>query len=272
MRSLRFGSRHASARIVASKRVRALSAVERASRGPLVGRITSHPLQSRQFASASSSSVPLFVKTEETPNPRSLKFIPVDRDVLPSSFGLLSAEFKDLSDARNVSPLAVGLLQLNGVDSVFLGADFVTVTKDADSQWGQVRPIVTSKLMEVYSDPNFVAVTRNPSEIESTRVLDAHDEDDEVVELILELLEQRIRPMVMEDGGDIHFRQWDEATGVVTVQLSGSCVGCPSSLITLKHGVEQMLKHYIPEVTAVQEAPDETDADDRSLSFTPTTD
>lgn len=145
------------------------------------------------------------------------------------------------------SPLAKSLFNLDeGIKSVYLGYDFVTVTKYATSHWSHLQTPIFGAIMDFYAtnQPAFLDVP----EVTDTTIL---DDDDEVVAMIKELLETRIRPAVQEDGGDIRYVGFEEETGIVTVQLAGSCVGCPSSSVTLKNGVENMLMHYIPEVTNV---------------------
>ena len=154
------------------------------------------------------------------------------------------------------SPLAKDLFKVDGVKAVYFGSDFVTVTKRAESKWQFMRPEIFSVLMDFFEDPNNKVLLDKP-QITDTTIL---EDDDEIVAMIKELIEDRIRPAVQEDGGDIHYVNFEEDTGLVTVRLAGSCVGCPSSSITLKQGVENMLMHYIPEVTAVvaeEEEPEE---------------
>lgn len=155
------------------------------------------------------------------------------------------------------SPLATKLFKIDGVKAVYFGSDFVTVTKYAEHKWQLMRPEIFSTLMDFFETPNFKVMLDAPL-ITDTTIL---DDDDEVVAMIKELIEDRIRPAVQEDGGDIRYKGFDETTGMVTVQLAGSCVGCPSSSITLKQGVENMLMHYIPEVTAVQALEEETEGE-----------
>mmetsp|Transcript_6310 Transcript_6310/g.9710 ORF Transcript_6310/g.9710 Transcript_6310/m.9710 type:complete len:256 (+) Transcript_6310:125-892(+) len=188
----------------------------------------------------------MFIQTEDTPNPESLKFLP-GRPVLTDSednagFYVTKTDRQEI--AR--SPLAQSLFAVEGVKSVYLGSDFVTVTKLAQNQWTHVRVQVFSAIMEHYSSGK-PALTET-AEITDTTIL---DDDDEVVAMIKELLETRIRPAVQEDGGDIRYVGFEPDTGIVEVKLAGSCVGCPSSSVTLKQGVENMLMHYIPEVTQV---------------------
>jgi NFU1 iron-sulfur cluster scaffold homolog, mitochondrial len=145
------------------------------------------------------------------------------------------------------SPLASALFKIDGIKAVYFGADFVTVTKFAEHKWQLMRPEIFSALMDFFEKPDYQVLLDKPL-ITDTTIL---DDDDEIVAMIKELIEDRIRPAVQEDGGDIRYKGFEEDTGIVTVQLAGSCVGCPSSSVTLKNGVENMLMHYIPEVTAV---------------------
>jgi Fe-S cluster biogenesis protein NfuA len=155
------------------------------------------------------------------------------------------------------SPLAKELFKVDGVKSVYFGADFVTITKFAESKWNFMRPEIFSILMDFFEKPDRKVLLDQPI-ITDTTIL---DDDDEIVAMIKELIEDRIRPAVQEDGGDIRYVDFDEHTGMVTVKLLGSCVGCPSSSITLKQGVENMLMHYIPEVTAVVALDEEEERD-----------
>ena len=191
----------------------------------------------------------LFIQTEETPNPESLKFLP-GRTVLDVNEGgeVGNGFYATRSDKEEIarSPLAKELFAVEGVKSVYLGNDFVTITKFAEHHWMHLKTRVFSALMDFYQS-NQPAVSK-AAIITDTTIL---DDDDEVVAMIKELLESRIRPAVQEDGGDIRYVAFDSETGLVTVKLAGSCVGCPSSVVTLKNGVENMLQHYIPEVTGV---------------------
>eukprot|EP00934_Nitzschia_sp_Nitz4_P005190 Nitzschia sp. Nitz4//scaffold189_size62959//28322//29268//NITZ4_006308-RA/size62959-snap-gene-0.3-mRNA-1//1//CDS//3329539896//5180//frame0 len=189
----------------------------------------------------------VFIQTENTPNPESIKFVPSGRVVLESEDG--TGYFVQKSDPMDdilKSPLATQLFKIDGVKAVYLGSNFVTITKFAENHWKLMRPEIFSCLMDFF-DSNQAVLLDKPL-ITDTTIL---DDDDEVVAMIKELMEARIRPAVQEDGGDIRYIGFDEHTGVVTVQLAGSCVGCPSSSVTLKQGVENMLMHYIPEVTNV---------------------
>jgi Fe-S cluster biogenesis protein NfuA len=180
----------------------------------------------------------MFIQTEGTPNPASLKFLP-GRDVLRSG----SVDMPNAESAEQ-SPLAARLFQVDGVAGVFLGSDFITVTKRADKQWDTLKPALLGIIME-----HFVASRPVLSEGIATPTESAA-EDDEIVSQIKELLDTRVRPAVAQDGGDIVFRGFDR--GIVYVRLQGSCSGCPSSTATLRMGIENMLKHYVPEVMEVR--------------------
>jgi Fe-S cluster biogenesis protein NfuA len=184
----------------------------------------------------------MFIETEGTPNPATLKFLP-GREVLPGR----TADFAD-ADAALISPLADALFGVTGVRRVFLGLDFVTVTKDGDGDWGTLKPLVLGVIMDFFASgrPVMSDLARD-EELEDVR-----PEDAEIVAQIKELLDERVRPAVAGDGGDIIFRGFRD--GVVSLKMQGSCAGCPSSTATLKHGIENMLKHYIPEVQSVTQA------------------
>lgn len=153
------------------------------------------------------------------------------------------------------SPLAKTLFNtLEGIKTIYLGQDFITVTKYAEAHWQHLQTPIFGVIMDFYATGKPV-LTEMP-EVTDTTIF---EEDSEVVAMIKELLESRIRPAVQEDGGDIHYVEFDEDTGIVTVRLAGSCVGCPSSSVTLKNGVENMLMHYIPEVTSVMSQEEEED-------------
>jgi len=163
------------------------------------------------------------------------------------------------SSAREAmaSPLAKRIFGIDGVTGVFFGADFITVTKKEEVPWAALKPLVFAAVMDHYSSGEPLLEDKEMQARSDTAI---HEDDDEVVAMIKELLETRIRPAVAEDGGDITFKEFDVDSGVVMVKLSGSCSGCPSSTVTLKSGIENMLMHYIPEVKGVMEAPpDETE-------------
>lgn len=187
----------------------------------------------------------MFIQTESTPNDDSLKFIP-GVDVM----GQGSAEFTDTRSAL-ASPLAIRLMGVDGVRTVFFGPDFVTVSKDTETPWNVVKPEIYSTLMEFFTSkqPLFRSEEeRNKAGPQDTKILDT---DSETVAMIKELLETRVRPAIMEDGGDIEYRSFED--GIVKVKLKGSCRGCDSSTVTLKTGIERMLMHYIPEVQGVEQ-------------------
>jgi Fe-S cluster biogenesis protein NfuA len=183
----------------------------------------------------------MFIETEGTPNPATLKFLP-GRDVM----GAGTADFA-APDTAARSPLASALFALPGVARVFLGGDFITVTKSGDSAWQALKPQVLGTIME-----HFVA---GRSAIEGTDSdtpdEDVAPEDQEIVAQIKELIDTRVRPAVAGDGGDIVFRGYRD--GIVRLHMQGSCSGCPSSRATLKHGIENMLRHYVPEVQSVEQ-------------------
>jgi NFU1 iron-sulfur cluster scaffold homolog, mitochondrial len=182
----------------------------------------------------------MFIETEGTPNPATLKFLP-GREVL----GGTTADFASAASAVR-SPLATALFDLDGVARVFLGGDFVTVTKTDVVDWPELKPQVLATLMD-----HFVAdrpVLDGAGDLAEEDVAEA---DREIVEQIKELLDTRVRPAVAGDGGDIVFRGYRD--GVVRLHMQGSCSGCPSSTATLKYGIENMLRHYVPEVTAVEQ-------------------
>jgi Fe-S cluster biogenesis protein NfuA len=182
----------------------------------------------------------MFIQTEATPNPATLKFLP-GRDVL----GEGTMEFLDRNDAVR-SPLAERLFSVPGVTGVFYGADFVTVTKD-QSDWQHLKPAVLGAIMEHY-------MSGEPLLNDGAHVADAeeffNEADAETVATIKELIETRVRPAVANDGGDITFRGFKD--GVVYLAMKGSCAGCPSSTATLQHGIQNLLKHFLPDIVEVR--------------------
>jgi Fe-S cluster biogenesis protein NfuA len=186
----------------------------------------------------------MFIETEGTPNPATLKFLP-GRDVM----GAGTADFASSASAAR-SPLAGTLFALPGISRVFLGSDFVTVTKTEDTDWQALKPQVLGAIMEhfVAGRPVMEASVEGADEDLDE---DVSPEDSEIVAQIKELLDTRVRPAVASDGGDIVFRGFRE--GVVKLHMQGACSGCPSSAATLKHGIENMLRHYVPEVVAVEQ-------------------
>jgi Fe-S cluster biogenesis protein NfuA len=180
----------------------------------------------------------MFIQTEQTPNPATLKFLP-GCTVMETG----TANFPERGAAAR-SPLAEHLFQLPEITGVFLGADFITVTKNGDSEWHQLKPAVLAAIMEHFTAGRPV-ITGGLDEAAANA-----DEDDEIVSQIKELLETRVRPAVAMDGGDITFEDFSD--GIVYLHMQGSCSGCPSSTATLKAGIENMLRHYIPEVVEVR--------------------
>jgi len=178
----------------------------------------------------------MFIQTEQTPNPATLKFLP-GRAVMETG----TAHFAAPEDCGR-SPLAARLFAVPGVTVVFLGADFVSVSKDEATDWYQLKPAVLAAIMEHFTrgEPVFVGDS-SPEDDE---------DDDEIVTQIKELLETRVRPAVAQDGGDIIFHRFED--GVVYLHMQGSCQGCPSSTATLKAGIENMLRYYVPEVVEVR--------------------
>ena len=183
----------------------------------------------------------MFIQTEPTPNPNVLKFLP-GRDV--SSSGVL--EYRTIDEAT-ASPRAEALFEVEGVDGVFFGADYVSVTRQPHGpDWSEMKAPILGVVMDHFVSG--LPLTRGAEAAES------HAEDDsEVVAEIKALLDSRIRPAVAQDGGDILFDSFDEETGVLSLRMRGACSGCPSSSATLKAGVEQMMRHYVPEVTRVEQ-------------------
>jgi Fe-S cluster biogenesis protein NfuA len=183
----------------------------------------------------------MFIQTEATPNPATLKFIP-GRPVLDQG----TVEFLD-ADQGKASPLASRLFEIEGVKGVFFGTDFISVTK-GDGEWQHLKPAILGAIMEHYLSGEAVA------EGARTGAEEAHEfftpEDAEIVATIKELLETRVRPAVAQDGGDITFQGYRD--GVVFLHMRGACSGCPSSTATLRHGIENLLRHFIPEVQEVR--------------------
>jgi Fe-S cluster biogenesis protein NfuA len=182
----------------------------------------------------------MFIQTEQTPNPATLKFLP-GRDVV--SKGVV--DFTDPERAQ-ASPLARRVFAVEGVTGVFLGADFVTVTKAAGEDWYALKPAVLGAIMEHFLSGDPVLEPEAGLAEEAA----PRDDEDELVKQIRELIDTRVRPAVAQDGGDIIFRGFDR--GVVYLHMRGACSGCPSSTITLKNGIENLLRYYVPEVVEVR--------------------
>lgn len=240
----------------------------------------------------------MFVQTQSTPNPASLMFIPGE-PVLPLGAG--GVTFASAREARSgggggsssssssspspcpspSSPLASAIFRVEGVSAVFFGSDFITVTKKGEFSWESVKPGVFEAIMEHYASGKPVLVERPSSSIstpasaaaaasnEPHRAPDTapHEDDSETVAMIKELIETRVRPAVQEDGGDIEYVSFNESDGAVTVRMRGACSGCPSSAVTLKSGIENMLMHYVPEVTSVEEAEPDEAQNEGALAF-----
>ena len=186
----------------------------------------------------------MFIQTESTPNPNTLKFLP-GRDVMGEG---AVADFPSADQAQR-SPLAKALFVIPEVARVFFGSDFISVTK-REGDWKHLKPAILGAVMEHFTQglPLIEGGALEAEEIQESY----NEEDSEVVEQIKELIETRVRPAVAADGGDIIFKGFDGDSGVVSLHLQGSCAGCPSSTMTLKNGIENMLRHYVPEVTAVE--------------------
>ena len=180
----------------------------------------------------------MFILTEDTPNPLTIKFLP-GKKVMETG----TADFKNNELAAN-SPLASRLFEVDGVDGVFLGSDFISVTKKKEEEWFSLKPSILGKIMEHYASGD-VVLKLNQNEKPVSEI-----EDSDTVQQIKKLLETRVRPAVAMDGGDIQFESFED--GIVTVELQGSCSGCPSSIMTLKQGVQNLLCHYVQEVKSVE--------------------
>lgn len=190
----------------------------------------------------------MFIQTQDTPNPNSLKFI-------PGVSVLGEGSTKDFPSAKDAycSPLAKMLFRIEGVKAIFFGPDFITVTKlDEDIEWKLLKPEIFATIMDFFASGLPIMDESQPAA--DTQI---NTDDDEVVQMIKELLDTRIRPTVQEDGGDIVFMGFEE--GIVKLKMQGSCTNCPSSVVTLRNGVQNMMQFYIPEVLGVIQVEDETD-------------
>lgn len=179
----------------------------------------------------------MFIQTEETPNPATLKFLP-GRMLMAEG----TADFKSPEEASK-SPLAQKLFEIDGVKGIFFGADFITVSKEGPVDWVVLKPSILGAIMEHF-------LTHQPLFYEKGPLYTFQEEDDPIAAQIREILDTRVRPAVAMDGGDIVFDHFAE--GIVYVRMQGSCSGCPSSSSTLKSGIENMLRHYVPEVLEVR--------------------
>ena len=183
----------------------------------------------------------MFIQTESTPNPATLKFLPGQ-----AVLGAGTADFPTATSASS-SPLASRIFLIQGVTGVFFGTDFVTVTKDDGIEWDHVKPAILGAIMEHYQSGRPVI---DGEGVGASGHADHDGPDKEIVNQIKELLDTRVRPAVAQDGGDIVFHGFDR--GVVYLHMQGACAGCPSSTLTLKMGIENLLRHYIPEVVEVR--------------------
>jgi NFU1 iron-sulfur cluster scaffold homolog, mitochondrial len=176
----------------------------------------------------------MFVQTEVTPNPNSLKFLPGKKVSNSGSYEITKKEESENLLVRNI-------LSVNGVEGIFLGEDFISVNKNDPTKWEDIKHIVIALINDFYSEGKEFVIDKNLKELNSNL--------DEIEQKIVKILDQKIRPAVARDGGDIKFKEFKD--GVVKVQLQGSCSGCPSSTMTLKQGVQNLLCHYLPEVKEV---------------------
>jgi Fe-S cluster biogenesis protein NfuA len=190
----------------------------------------------------------MFIQTEATPNPATLKFLP-GKEVLAAG----TADFRDAESAAAASPLAGKLFSIPGVTGVFFGYDFVTVTKEDGPDWQHLKPAILGSIMEHFMSGAPVMATGGQAAADRADVAgEFYDKaDSEIVVTIKELLETRVRPAVAQDGGDITFRGYEN--GTVFLHMKGACAGCPSSTATLKHGIQNLLRHFVPEVQQVEQ-------------------
>jgi len=183
----------------------------------------------------------MFIQTEQTPNPASLKFLPGCQVMVHGT-----AEFRSAAEAH-ASPLAERLFKIHGVTGIFLADDFLTITKAPDFDWSLLKPLILGAIMEHFTTGQKVMLNEDVGAVHASSVAEG---DTEIVKQIKELIDTRIRPIVAQDGGDIVFSSFED--GIVYLHMRGACAGCPSSTATLKGGIENMLKHFVPEVTEVQ--------------------
>ena len=189
----------------------------------------------------------MFIQTEATPNPATLKFLP-GVEVMRAG----TADFRDADGARATSPLAARLFDVPGVTGVFLGYDFVTVTKNDEPDWQHIKPAILGAIMEHFMSGVPVMADGTVNDAAADEGAEFFDEEDaEIVVTIKELLDTRVRPAVAQDGGDITFRGYQN--GTVFLNMKGACAGCPSSTATLKHGIQNLLRHFVPEVQQVEQ-------------------
>jgi Fe-S cluster biogenesis protein NfuA len=182
----------------------------------------------------------MFIQTESTPNPNAVKFIP-GTDVSPQG----TFDFRAVEEAMKISPLGKMLFEIDGVEGVYLGKDFVSVTKQDDADWDTIKPRVLATIMDH-------ALSGLPA-VDAEAVKDLQDVDysDPIIVQINAILDERVRPAVANDGGDIVFDRFED--GVLYLHMRGACAGCPSATMTLKQGIENMMRHFVPEVTEVRQ-------------------
>jgi Fe-S cluster biogenesis protein NfuA len=188
----------------------------------------------------------MFIQTESTPNPSTLKFIP-GKEVL----GDRTMQF-NTKDEASISPLATALFSIEGVKAVFLGADFISVTKEGTIAWDIIKTDILTTIMEHFTAGHpIIGGQDTDNKGMATGASDVgNEDDDEITAQIREIINTRVRPAVAQDGGDIVFKRFED--GIVYLEMHGACSGCPSATVTLKNGVENMLKHYVPEVERVE--------------------
>jgi len=192
--------------------------------------------------------IDMFIQTEDTPNPATLKFLP-GRDV--TGEGNPPREYSR-GDNVTSAPLAEMLFMIPDVARVFFGSDYISVTRGEDALWKHLKPAILGAIMDFYVAGGVPLLDQIASGEVDEQVYEG--ETLEIVEQIKELIDLRVRPAVAQDGGDIVFKHFDDADGAVYLEMRGACAGCPSSTMTLKHGIENLLKHYVPEVTRVEQA------------------
>jgi len=179
------------------------------------------------------------IQTEFTPNPSSLKFLP-GKIVM----GKGTADFRNVEEAKR-SPFALNLFKIDGIEGVFFGSDFISITKNNNHEWQMLKPTISETIIECYKLGAAIVLQGEEDKTDTSNT-----EDNEAVIKIKEIIDTKVRPAVAKDGGDITFHSFDN--GIVYLHMLGSCSGCPSSTATLKAGIENMLKHYIPEVREVR--------------------
>ncbi|PHS74852.1 MAG: NifU family protein [Robiginitomaculum sp.] len=193
----------------------------------------------------------MFIQTQDTPNPATLKFLP-GREVMAEGLPPMEVDRGAILSGGGADhlPLAGVLFSIPNIERVFFGADFISVTRSANADWPHLKPAVLGAIMDFYiggGDTITDNGAQGEEEVYEGEIL-------EIVNQIKELIDTRVRPAVAQDGGDILFKRFDVESGAVFLQMKGACAGCPSSSMTLKSGVENLLKHYVPEVTRVEEA------------------